>query len=578
MPSPEIPPLTKPPSDRKLLAEEFAAWLGPDLYDPRFSKQYRAAFDSVERNAFGELPGSWTVIDRLRHLPVRWERFTAIADGAVRRWTAAHRVASVTRQAAWAEASGGRNSLLLANVSRAAMRPRVKVNSASAAELATVPGIGPAVGRRIVVERARAGVIGAIDELAGVDGFSKDARSRAVTFLDFTLSGEPVALTTTSLQQFGETPSFPEYVRHLLDTGLDHVGSPGTWRPLDRTSATPAGLAARQLAAVAEDVAAEAFWPARRRVDVPDMERATRANRRANTIHAKQFADDVAGVGVVRNAAYLDLVLELIEASRQRAWVEVFFFTSAAGGPGEQLLAALAGARGRGVDTRLIVDTDLVEDVHQANRINEQSLKRLRASKIPFRLDPAGTTSHGKTLVVDDSQLITGTHNWTTRAIFELDETSLYLESTTLAARAAERFAQLWRAYNPNAKRRSVDLALLRFPSPAEHRTLAAAGLGDSRALLREAATKRRARPLARRLGLDPDRLERLWSLLALAQELMLPEPTAWALSEAGFSTPAAVRGAGAHRLRAAVREVGPLRDPYSGCPVRLDVVEALRG
>lgn len=562
-----------PPTERELLGESFRAWLGEDLFDERFEDSYRAAFAAVEEAGFGALPGEWTAAPRIRHLPLRWERFVAVADGAVRRWTAAHRPQAPARTAPWpAEGAAPK----LKGAARARVGPRVAVNSATAAELATVPGIGPRVAARIVAARALAGALTSIDDLASVRGFSKDSREQAVTYLDFARPPAPAVLSDERLLGFGARPSFPDYVRHLLRTGLRRDAASSSW-PAPIAAPTPAGLAVRELSALAAEARSAPSWNPPRRCDVPQLERATRAKMRADGLRARGTVEDVGAVGVVRNAAYLDVVLELIGAAGSRVFVEAFFFTSEGDGPGAKLVAALAAAKARGVDVRLIVDTDLVGDVHGALEVNEETLGRLRAAKVPFRLDAIGTTSHSKTVIVDDDRLLTGSHNWTTHAIYLLDETSLYVESAALAARAATRFEHLWRAYDTSASRRTIDLSLVRLPSAAERPALAALGLADSRALLAEAPSAASAKRLAKRLGLDPGRLVRLRAVLSLMQELGLPEPTAYALAEVGLATPAAVRRVSRKRLLALIDGLGPLGEPYRGCPVRLDAVEAVR-
>jgi competence ComEA-like helix-hairpin-helix protein len=48
--------------------------------------------------------------------------------------------------------------------------PALELNRASAAELATLPGIGPGLARRIVAERERRGVFESVDALRAVPG------------------------------------------------------------------------------------------------------------------------------------------------------------------------------------------------------------------------------------------------------------------------------------------------------------------------------------------------------------------------------------------------------------------------
>lgn len=53
-------------------------------------------------------------------------------------------------------------------------RATVDVNSASVAELASLPGLGPVRARAIVLHRVRHGWFAALDDLAGVDGIGAE--------------------------------------------------------------------------------------------------------------------------------------------------------------------------------------------------------------------------------------------------------------------------------------------------------------------------------------------------------------------------------------------------------------------
>jgi competence protein ComEA len=75
---------------------------------------------------------------------------------------------------------------------RSSRRPRgaaspspasVDVNVAGAAQLARVPGIGPAIAQRIVAVRDRDGPFGSLDELLDVNGMTASKLDRAGAYL-----------------------------------------------------------------------------------------------------------------------------------------------------------------------------------------------------------------------------------------------------------------------------------------------------------------------------------------------------------------------------------------------------------
>src|SRR5262249_14156914 len=146
---------------------------------------------------------------RLRYLPTRWERFTATADGAARRWTSAHRPAVAARLAVWGAAEP---RAALASARPAAMRPRVLLNFASSQELATVPGIGRTSAARIVAERVAHGRFTSTDDLSRVRRLAKAARDRAAPYLSIEAPSFPAALTAPDLSEQDGALTFPAFV------------------------------------------------------------------------------------------------------------------------------------------------------------------------------------------------------------------------------------------------------------------------------------------------------------------------------------------------------------------------------
>ncbi|RPI30124.1 MAG: hypothetical protein EHM70_14660, partial [Chloroflexota bacterium] len=291
---------------------------------------------------------------------------------------------------------------------------------------------------------------------------------------------------------------------------------------------------------------------------------------------SRAAAGELQGVTLVRNANYLDFSRHLIQNAKKWVFAQLFFFqVEGQNSPGRQLLDDLAVAWGRGVDVRLILDTDLPEDFHGASSLNANALAALQVAGVPYRLDMSGVTSHCRTLQVDDDQLLLGSHNWTPNSLYLMEEASLYIEGTGLAGKECARFLQLWDWYNPDPQQRTIAFNLLRFLQPAEHRRLAAEGYSASRELLNATGRAQQVRSLARRLRVDPPRLERFWRMLRLMHAFAFPEATAYALTLTAIDSPSDFRRTPRTETLAALRALPELEPPYDSQPIRFDVVEA---
>ncbi len=619
--------------ERFFVLTQCQAWLGPALYRRQHEAAYLQVFAQLTRAARGEPVLGMADAARARALSAQWQVFIAVVEGAVLD-------AGMARQGhgAGAEGGGGSDSAGPADTTDArapaALQPevaelvptqrlpRVPINSASARELADVPGIGPRVALRIVARRVAYGHYRSVDDLQPVQGLDRAARERAAPMLSFALptpapwpwppgprlpagpSGPntPVVLTIPNPTVMptvaaGGVASSP-LQRHIQWLAALRGAPPGAWP----------SLACDELRRIARAALQRPYWQALRRCDVPDLE--LRAAAQAWQAAVDASAADVAsgstgasgsavssgtiaangaaaagaalppqGVAPLHNRSYFELIAQLIRNARVRAWVQMFYFTSGTGAaPGDALITELSAAQARGVDVRLILDTDLGSDYHRAATINAATVATLQAAGLAHRLDQPGATTHSKVLLIDERQVVVGSHNWTTRAAFQLEELSFYIESASANAQQQRRFMQLWQAYDPDAATRNFAFELLAFPSPAERRQLAAAGLIDSATLQARFADAAAAHAGAAALALDADRLQRLWRLLKLMQSLALPEATAHALTLTAAHSPAALLALPRAELLALLRALPADNGAYLRKAIRFDVVEALHG
>lgn len=553
--------------ERSLVIDRIAVWLGPALYNAHFDDDYCRIFTQVVDASLGALPATSSAPAQLDHLPTRWSTFTAVADAMARRWTSDQRDPE-PRTLTWPSRAV---SSRVDGLSGSAMRPALDLNRATAAELAALPGLGPTTAARIVARRTAGGAFASIDDLRGIRGLSKADRDKAAVFLTIVAAPSAPALRHPQLGERDRLLDFPALIAVLHASGLAFAGS----EPAPNTpSSSAAGRALAELQRLAETCRRAPFWERDRRADISAMRLAAAAALRTDALNDRPQRPAV--TGLVRNSGYLPLALGLIERARTQVLVQMFFLTSpGTTSPGDKLIDALTAAVARGVDVRLILDTDLEDDYHGASRVNAESLARLDATGLSYRLDELGTTSHSKVVLVDGDQVLIGSHNWTTPAMYLLDETSLYLESAALAAEQHVRFEQLWRRYDPDPERRDLHFALVAYLRPFERRRLADAGHAGSRTFLDALANVQAVEALAAQTTLQPARLLRLWRLLKLMHAFGFPEATAFALTLTPVDSPSEFRRVARTRTLRLLRALDPLPEPYPRRQIRFDVVEA---
>ena len=72
--------------------------------------------------------------------------------------------------------------------------------------------------------------------------------------------------------------------------------------------------------------------------------------------------------------------------------------------------------------------------------INDNAFKALRAAQAEVFFEERNRATHTKLVIVDDSHVILGSHNWTTGSLQDYDDTSIYVASKQLAEDYAKDF------------------------------------------------------------------------------------------------------------------------------------------
>jgi phosphatidylserine/phosphatidylglycerophosphate/cardiolipin synthase-like enzyme len=117
-----------------------------------------------------------------------------------------------------------------------------------------------------------------------------------------------------------------------------------------------------------------------------------------------------------------------------------------------RFLKRLAVARWRNVDVRIVVSGATAEDIHVGNHTSALYLASL-GIETRFFTSRFQTSTHSKTVVVDDRLAIIGSHNWSHRAFRESLETSMAIESGDVVETLAGDFESVWESSAEGAVR-----------------------------------------------------------------------------------------------------------------------------
>jgi glycosyltransferase involved in cell wall biosynthesis len=131
---------------------------------------------------------------------------------------------------------------------------------------------------------------------------------------------------------------------------------------------------------------------------------------------------------------YHTTALRLIAAARARISVVLYVARLDEDGPVEHLVEALSAAARRGVVVRVVLDRGRDWRTGAIDSKNQEIAERLAHSGVRVVLDEEERTTHAKVMVVDDRQVVVGSHNWTRSALVANREWSLLIDDPEVAA------------------------------------------------------------------------------------------------------------------------------------------------
>ncbi|HVC37359.1 MAG TPA: phospholipase D-like domain-containing protein [Gammaproteobacteria bacterium] len=120
------------------------------------------------------------------------------------------------------------------------------------------------------------------------------------------------------------------------------------------------------------------------------------------------------------------LILQAIAAAQHAILMQAYSFTD------RRIITALAEARARGVEVRVILDkTDT-----QPYEGHEPVASVISSKQIPVWIDSSVHIAHNKVMIIDGNDLITGSYNFTYSADYDNAENLLYIRNAPQLVKA----------------------------------------------------------------------------------------------------------------------------------------------
>lgn len=119
-------------------------------------------------------------------------------------------------------------------------------------------------------------------------------------------------------------------------------------------------------------------------------------------------------------------------------------------GPSNQLINALINAKKRGVKVRILIEGGERFLGNRFVRKVRRTIDYIEPFGIDIRRDPGGRTTHSKLLIVDTSNVLVGSTNWSYYSLTKNHETNVFISSKELAKEFTRYFSKIWsKSINP---------------------------------------------------------------------------------------------------------------------------------
>jgi phosphatidylserine/phosphatidylglycerophosphate/cardiolipin synthase-like enzyme len=139
-------------------------------------------------------------------------------------------------------------------------------------------------------------------------------------------------------------------------------------------------------------------------------------------------------VRLLRDNQFYHVLSDHIEGATHEVVVSMFLFKTNphSSSRANLILEDLIAAQKRGVQVRVLLERTNRRDA-SLDRENRATSRRLRRNGVQVLFDSPDTTTHTKTIVIDERFLFIGSHNLTHSALFYNHELSVLIDDPNLA-------------------------------------------------------------------------------------------------------------------------------------------------
>lgn len=299
----------------------------------------------------------------------------------------------------------------------------------------------------------------------------------------------------------------------------------------------------------------------------PATRRLQRNNEALKLPEAKTLisSQDIEGASYLSGSAYLTVLKELIQKATTSIYVSMFYFyVGDLTGPSGEVLSLLIDAKNRGVDVKLILDTDWEGDYHNARSVNANTFTLLNTHQINYQTYYPDVSNHTKMVVIDQEHLVVGSHNWTISSFFRYQDTSFYVVSKDLGEQTTQYFTHVWKSLLVGETNWNIDLSLIETLNDSQREAFATANIHDAKALIKATRTTKQRETLASTTEIAEDTLHLLNDMLDMMQKLKIAETTAHVLVANGIRTLSALKKASVATVEAALQNTQSLQEPFN--------------
>lgn len=133
-----------------------------------------------------------------------------------------------------------------------------------------------------------------------------------------------------------------------------------------------------------------------------------------------------------KSNTYEEGIKELVKSAKKYIYIPIFYLTHK--DLGEQLIKA----HKKGVEIKVILDATAARNPYSKHKL-------LRQEGIEVKVENFGGKMHAKSMIIDDTYIISGSMNFTKAGNSKNDENTLILKNPKLAKQYKEYFIKLWR-------------------------------------------------------------------------------------------------------------------------------------